>query len=159
MRNKVVSFPLWLPFLSLPRFTNVWMPLMRNQDYSRGAQWSRSCDNPLFRCWLAVEIWAGFDQNCMCKCGSVWLLFSFCADTWIPLKRTCRMKAQRPIRPLLCPPPDLFFSESPACYFSPYTNNCIYYVSVVEEARAHVFPGFTWLQHTQVQNVRPSATC
>lgn len=54
-----------LPFLSLPRFTNVWMPLMRYQDHSRGAQWSRSCDNLLFRCWRAVEAGAGSDWNCI----------------------------------------------------------------------------------------------
>lgn len=51
-------------------FTNVGMPLMRNQDHSRGPQWSRSCDNLWFRCWPAVEIWAGFQSNCMSKCGT-----------------------------------------------------------------------------------------
>lgn len=68
--------PLFELFFHFLRFTNVWMPLMRNQDHSRGAQWSRSCDNPLFRCWPAAEIWAGFQRNCMSKCGSVWSLFS-----------------------------------------------------------------------------------
>lgn len=86
--NKVVSLLLVLPFLSLPRFTNVWMPLMRNRDHSRGAQWSRSCDNLLFRCWLAVEMEAGSAWNCICLsvglCGSIQLV----AFTPIPLKRT-----------------------------------------------------------------------
>lgn len=40
--NKVVLLLLVLPFLSLPHFTNVWMPLMRNQDHSRGAQWTEA---------------------------------------------------------------------------------------------------------------------
>lgn len=82
VRLSLFSLSFWPPFdhfFHFLRFTNVWMPLMRNQDHSRGPQWSRSCDNPLFRCWPAVEIWAGFHWNCMSKCGTVCHLFSL---TW-----------------------------------------------------------------------------
>lgn len=103
--NKVVSLLLVLPFLSLPRFTNVWMPLMRNQDHSRGAQWSRSCDNLLFRCWLAVEMGPGPDWNCICLsvglCGS----YSACGFHSNPIKEDKLSKSSEDNRwskPLLC---------------------------------------------------------
>lgn len=103
--NKVVSLLLVLPFLSLPRFTNVWMPLMRNQDHSRGAQWSRSCDNLLFRCWLAVEMGPGSDWNCICLsvglCGS----YSACGFHSNPIKEDKLSKSSEDNRwskPLLC---------------------------------------------------------
>lgn len=82
-------------FFLLPHFTNVWMPLMRNQDHSRGAQWSRSCDNLLFRCWLAVEMGAASGWNCICL--SAGLGGSYSAFTPIPLKRTSQEKVQRAI--------------------------------------------------------------
>lgn len=82
-------------FFLLPHFTNVWMPLMRNQDHSRGPQWSRSCDNLLFRCWLAVETGAASGWNCVRL--SVGLGGSYSAFTPIPLKRTSQEKVQRTI--------------------------------------------------------------
>lgn len=116
IRLSLFFFFCLLPFLSLPRFTNVWKPLMRNQDYSRGAQWSRSCDNPLFRCRPAVEIWAGFHWNCMSKCGSVRHLFSL---TWNLLMTAGRIKVHRPIsRGNLCFTPCLFLFPIVCSLFS-----------------------------------------
>lgn len=105
--NKVVSLLLVLPFLSLPRFTNVWMPLMRNRDHSRGAQWSRSCDNLLFRCWLAVEMEAGSAWNCICLsvglCGS----YSTCGFHSDPIKEN-KLRGQ-PVEQTSALPVGLFF--------------------------------------------------
>lgn len=39
-----------------------------------------------FRCWLAVEIGAGFDWTCVSVWGSVWQLFNQCGFQLNPIK-------------------------------------------------------------------------
>lgn len=135
--NKVVSLLLLLPFLLLAHFTNVWMPLMRNQDHSRGAQWSRSCDNLLFRCWLAVELGAASGWKCVClRCGSGWRLFSFHSN---PIKKNeprKRSEGNLWSKPLLCLP------RHPVTQFCFFT---ILHVITVKQATASpVFMMWQW---------------
>lgn len=105
--NKVVSLLLVLPFLLLPHFTNVWMPLMRNQDHSRGAQWSRSCDNLLFRCCLAVEMRAGSAWNCISLRVGLWAAIQLSLNRFNPIKEDRPRKSSESnlwSKPLLCLP-------------------------------------------------------
>lgn len=136
--NKVVSLLLVLPFLLLPHFTNVWMPLMRNQDHSRGAQWSRSCDNLLLRCWLAVEMGAGSDWNCICL--SEGLCGGYSTFTAIPLKRTSQAKVQRAI----CGANLCSAFHTTLCYGYFFLFNILHLITVKQDTASPVFIMWQW---------------
>lgn len=140
--NKVVTLLLVLPVLLLPHFTNVWMPLMRNQDHSRGPQWSRSCDNLLFRCWLAIEMGAGSDWNCICLSVGLWGGYS--AFTPVPLKRASQVKVQRAI----CGANLFFAFHATLCYgwffFVVVVFNILHLIAMKQDTASSIIIMWQW---------------